>query len=150
MSQAYIPELIECREELDNIAKKLFELDPNQESQTMPQGVLFALWGIIIYIRIRVIGIVSMIHTELEIQHHLTEEAWDKIFGNLCDSMYRDDDLQGFIVQDIAIHHRNELPISFIERYQDIIHRILEYCTTGNRWALQWNFKDISIDDYTR
>lgn len=55
MPQNYVQELIEYKEELDVIAHKLFELDPAQERQPIPREVLFALGGIIVYIRTRVV-----------------------------------------------------------------------------------------------
>lgn len=58
-----------------------------------------------------------------------------------------DHDLVPTMIEELAVLKRNNLALSFIARYSDILLSVVQYCKTGERKFLQKKFREISVED---
>jgi hypothetical protein len=61
-----------------------------------------------------------------------------------CD---KDFDLAWIIISEMVELKRNNLPLSFIARYQDIVWSVVSYCRTMDSKFLRKRFRDITVED---
>lgn len=141
-----ISDLQECKHEFDFIGKRLFDLSPTTPEEEFSTREMFSLAAQIIYTRKRVADVVEDIQETLE-GEGMDEDESAEIMEVLFEEFSRDDSMLGTLVEDIAVLKKNELALSFIGRYEDMLLSILNYCKTGDRKVIQKRFKDVTAHE---
>jgi len=60
----------------------------------------------------------------------MDQEKCEEMMEPLFQEFNRDADMPGTLVEDIAVLKKNELALSFIARYSDILLSVIKYCKT--------------------
>ncbi|MBP7773847.1 hypothetical protein KA071_02030 [Candidatus Gracilibacteria bacterium] len=141
-----IDELRECKGEFDFIGQRLFDLSPDTPEAEFSTREMFSLSAQIIYTRKRVADTISEIQEKLQ-EDGMSEDESGEIMEVLFQDFSRDDSMLGTLVEDIAALKNNELALSFIARYEDMLLSVLGYCENGDKTLIQKKFKDVTPHD---
>lgn len=124
-----VAELRDCKNEFDIIGRRLFDLSPNTTEAEFSTQEMFSLSAQIIYTRKRIADVISDIQDQLVLDG-MDEDECAEMMEVLFQEFNRDDDMLGTLIEDVAVLKKNELAISFIARYSDILLSVLKYCKT--------------------
>lgn len=125
-----IGELQECKKEFDAVGKRLFDLEPDTEEKDFSTQEMFALSARIILIRKRVGDVIDDIQDRLVEEGGMEQEEAEILTEVLHQEFHKDDCMLGTLVEDIALLKNNQLALSVIERYEDMLLSIIDYCET--------------------
>lgn len=143
-----IAELEECKQEFDTFGQRLFDLSLTVTEEEFSTQEMFAISAQIIYVRKRIADIIVGIKDVLDSEgDYLELEESDDTMDTIQEAFTRDDDLLPTLVEEVAVFRRNNLALSAIARYQDVLLSVVEYCRTGDKKHLQKKFRDISVED---
>lgn len=126
--QDQIGELKGCKAEFDNIGLRLFDLNPDVKEGEFSTREMFALAAQIILVRKRVGDLIDDIQDRLVDEEEMQQDEAETLMEILHQEFDKDDCMLGTLVEDIALLKNNELAHSFIERYEDILLSIIDYC----------------------
>lgn len=126
--QDQIGELRECKDEFDRIGQRLFDLSPESREEEFSTREMFALAAQIIYVRKRVGDVIDDIQDRLVDEGEMEQDEAETLMAVLHQEFDKDNCMLGTLVEDIALLKNNELAHSFIERYEDILLSIIDYC----------------------
>ncbi len=139
-------ELRECKWEFDVIGRRLFDLSPETPESEFSTREMFSLGGQIIYTRKRIADVIDGIQEKLQ-EDGMSEDESAEIMETLFQDFGRDDSMLGTLVEDIAALKNNELALSFIARYEDMLLSVLGYCENWDKTLIQKKFKDVTPHD---
>ncbi len=146
-----IVELQECKNNFDVFGQRLFELHAEAQEENFSTQEMFAISAQIIYVRKRVADSIVDIYDRLQDEGDYLDleqdEDEDDLMEVIHEAFENDHDLVPIMIEELAVLKRNNLALSFIARYQDILLSVVEYCKTGDRQFLQKKFRKISEED---
>jgi len=146
-----IADLYECKQEFDVFGNRLFDLYDKTQEEHFSTQEMFAISAQVIYVRKRIADIIIDIHDRLQDEGDYfdleQDEDEDDLMEVIHEAFENDNDLLPTMIEELAVLKRNNLALSLISRYTDILLSIVQYCKTGDRKWLQKRFREISMED---
>jgi len=120
-----IAELQECKNEFDRFGQRLFDLHGEVQEENFSAQEMFAISAQIIYVRKRVADIIvdvkDLLHEEGDYLDLEQDDDEDDLMEVIHEAFENDHDLVPTMIEELAVLKRNNLALSFIARYQDIL-----------------------------